>query len=351
MRPLLLVPLLAACLQGTPARAAPEEAGLLAAHEMRHLAATFPGRSVGTQRAGAAAEYLARRLTQMGYVVERQAFDSSYTVEKPGAEKLSQPAEGINLIARRPGGSGPVVLVGAHYDSRPVRKADDARQHIGGAALAGLDDNASGVGVALALAERLAAKPLQHEVRFVLFSGVEVGLKGSRAYVDSLAAEERARVRLMINLDSLITGDRLYFHAGPKTVSANPAAGFARDMALEIARARHIKAETNPGLNPKYPAGTGCCSDLEPFDEAGIPVLAVEATNWTLGERDGYTQTDRPGIPGGMSWHKTDVDKAEVIDRVLPGRVEQRAREVTEVLGTLLERLARPAKGQGAPDF
>ena len=61
-----------------------------------------------------------------------------------------------------------------------------------------------------------------------------------------------------------------------------------RDRALAIARSHGIAATTNPGLNKNYPKGTGCCNDAEVFDKAGIAVLSVEATNWNLGNKDGY---------------------------------------------------------------
>lgn len=58
-----------------------------------------------------------------------------------------------------------------------------------------------------------------------------------------------------------------------------------RDRALAIARSHGVYAASNPGGNPNYPRGTGCCNDGEVFDKAGIPVLYVEATNWALGKK------------------------------------------------------------------
>jgi hypothetical protein len=40
----------------------------------------------------------------------------------------------------------------------------------------------------------------------------------------------------------------------------------------------------------------------------GIPILWLEATNWDLGDLDGYTQTDSPLIPGGSTWHDPTED-------------------------------------------
>jgi alkaline phosphatase isozyme conversion protein len=115
-------------------------------------------------------------------------------------------------------------------------------------------------------------------------------------------------------------------------------------MALAKAKELNIPAETNPGLNKDYPAGTGCCSDLEPFDEAGIPVLAVEATDWTLGDKDGYEQTSNPAIKGGLSWHLADVDNVKNMDKVFPGRIKQRATDFSRILTPVLLQIAGAKK-------
>ncbi len=103
-----------------------------------------------------------------------------------------------------------------------------------------------------------------------------------------MSAEERKNTLLVINLDNLIVGDKLYFNSGQSTPGTvrKP----TRDRALAIARSHGVYATSNPGGNPDYPRGTGCCNDGEVFDKAGIPVLYVEATNWMLGKKDGYQQ-------------------------------------------------------------
>jgi alkaline phosphatase isozyme conversion protein len=76
-----------------------------------------------------------------------------------------------------------------------------------------------------------------------------------------------------------------------------------RDRALAIARSQGVYATSNPG-EPGASKGTGCCNDGEVFDKAGIPVLYVEATNWTLGKKDGYQQRAKSkAFPDGTSWH------------------------------------------------
>jgi alkaline phosphatase isozyme conversion protein len=157
---------------------------------------------------------------------------------------------------------------------------------------------------------------------------------------------ERANTLWMVNIDSIVTGDRLYFHAGPETYAKDPKAGHARDRALAIAAELGITAATNPGLNEEYPKGTGCCSDQAAFDRAGIPVVNLEATNWERGDKDGYQQTTvTEAIPYGYSWHLVHIDNRAHLEASLPpGRVDERARDAIRILLPLVRELAEAGR-------
>jgi hypothetical protein len=77
------------------------------------------------------------------------------------------------------GTNAPIVMVGAHIDS--VLGAPGAH------------DDASGNGVSMEIARVVSKLPLDKEIRIGGFGGEEDGLTGSRAYVATLPAEERAR--------------------------------------------------------------------------------------------------------------------------------------------------------------
>ena len=80
----------------------------------------------------------------------------------------------------------PWVAVGAHYDhlghgengSSLAEKADLGKIHHGA------DDNASGSAAVLAVAERLSKQPRRRNVMLAFWSGEELGLIGSNAYVN-----------------------------------------------------------------------------------------------------------------------------------------------------------------------
>lgn len=327
---------------------AAEDVGALAAKEARHIAKTFPGRMAGTQQELQAAKYIADQLLAMGYQPRLERFRTSYTFtsfNRPERAHDYRLLTSTNVIAEKRGTSGKQIIVGAHYDSRTPQSDRDLGRGIGGPRLEGLDDNASGVGVLLELARHFSKVAPTHTVKFIAFGAEEIGLHGAIEVIERMSPEERAATLWMVNIDSIVTGDRLYFHAGPKTYARDPKAGHARDRALAIAAGLGITAATNPGLNRDYPKGTGCCSDQAAFDEAGIPVVNLEATNWELGDLDGYQQTAKGyWFPEGYSWHLVAIDNITHLDAALPGRVEQRARDAMRILIPLVEELAETRK-------
>lgn len=319
--------------------------GVLAAKEARHIVATFPGRMAGTPEEDATAKYLADRLLSMGYRPRLERFQTGYEFRwenKPERGHDFRNLISTNVVAERRGTSGKRIVVGAHYDTRIPRSERDLARNIGGPKLEGFDDNASGTGVLLEIAEALREAAPTHTIVFIAFGAEEIGLLGAHEVVNRMSPEERANTLWMVNIDSIFTGDRLYFHAGPLTYAKNAKAGHARDRALAIAKELGIEATTNPGLNAEKPRGTGCCSDQAAFDLAGIPVVNLEATNWELGDRDGYQQTSvGKAFPDGYSWHLVDIDNRAHLEASLPpGRIDERTRDAIRILVPLVKELA-----------
>ena len=90
------------------------------------------------------------------------------------------------------------IIIGAHYDSRAKNiNNTDARAP-------GADDNASGVSAILELSRILSHLNLKYNLEFVLFSGEEQGLWGSKNYVKYLDDNNRTKtIDLYINLDMI----------------------------------------------------------------------------------------------------------------------------------------------------
>lgn len=276
----------------------------------------YPGRYRGTANFAGAANWMEQRMMGGGYTSTRQDFN--WVVG--GATRSSQ-----NVIVQAQGVSGKNLVVGAHFDTALNKPT-----------LQGLDDNASGASVLTEIARNLSGLDFEDGVTFVGFGAEEENLRGSRAYVASLDAEARSKLTGMINLDSLITGDMMYAHAGSNSV-ATPALASLREQTFRIANELGIELYTNPGLDAAYPAGTGCCSDGESFLSLGIPVLFVEATNWDIGDFDGYTQTTNPAIPGGATWHEPTLDNETVLVGAFgEERITQRLTDYSRLLTRLV---------------
>lgn len=312
-----------AVLAASSATAATFTYGETAVETINYLSTNLKGRSIGTAAEAQTVDYLVQQLKGFGYTPELQPFTYEFDNET---------FTSYNIVVERTGTSGKQMLFGAHYDNAP----SNIRPFLDRTNLEGTNDNASGVGVLLELAQRLEPDTT-HTVKFVFFGAEEIGLVGSAFYADSLSPEEIDNTLLMANLDSLIVGDKMYFNAG-RGATENPSWFKYRDLALEIAAENGIAAESNPGFNEFYPKGTGCCSDLESFDLI-MPVLAAEATNWDIGEKDGYTQTSNPLVPGGATWHDPATDNLAFINEVFPGLIEERAYNYTLVFDQFIDRV------------
>ncbi len=163
------------------------------------------GRVVGSSGIDAAAQFIVNQLRTSG--LEPAGDDQGWYQEFIPAGPLIADAvilpDGAawgsmkvrNIIGRIPGETEGSVILGAHYDH--LGRNED------GEIMPGADDNASGVAVMLAVAAELAREaPLHRAVLFVAFSGEEVGLLGSRWYVDHPALPLEHTIA-MINLDTV----------------------------------------------------------------------------------------------------------------------------------------------------
>lgn len=113
--------------------------------------------------------------------------------------------EGINVVGRLPGrepASSALVMIGAHYDhlGHGSHGSSLAREDERGSIHPGADDNASGVAAVLAIAEALARQPARSNVVVAFWSGEELGLLGSSAFVQRGLLAQR-KVAAYLNFD------------------------------------------------------------------------------------------------------------------------------------------------------
>jgi hypothetical protein len=97
-----------------------------------------------------------------------------------------------NVICTLPGESDEKIIVGAHFDH--VDAGD------------GVVDNWSGASLLPSLYQSLNARPRRHTFVFISFTDEEKGFIGSRYYSEHLAAGGAARIRAMVDMDTLGLG-------------------------------------------------------------------------------------------------------------------------------------------------
>lgn len=166
------------------------------------------GRETGTQHEIMAAEYVQQRMQTMGLLPKGNAgtYFQTFTF-KPKTDPHSEvqfgtgdsTITGTNVIGYVDNRAPKTVIIGAHYDH--LGMGGEGSLYAEGEAIHnGADDNASGVGVMLKLAEKLKDTLTGSNYLFMAFSGEEMGLLGSNYFCKNpTIALETANY--MINMD------------------------------------------------------------------------------------------------------------------------------------------------------
>jgi alkaline phosphatase isozyme conversion protein len=191
--------------------------GEFASNQARHIATYFPGRMTGSPAEMLAADYIRQQFAQMGYQSDIRKFNSRYSWASRSNQHNWQNVTGSTVIAAHEGKHPQQIIIVAHLDTYAPRSDADTDNNLGGLTLQGLDDNASGVGAMLELAEQLKSVPTEYTIRFVATSGEEQGNLGAENFLKRMSEHEKKQTLLVINLDNLIVGDNLYFNSGKKT--------------------------------------------------------------------------------------------------------------------------------------
>ncbi|MET7740825.1 M28 family metallopeptidase [Streptomyces sp. NPDC005385] len=220
----------------TAAAAAPD---LPVANVKAHLAqlqsiATANGGNRAHGRTGykASLDYVKAKLDAAGFTTTVQQFTSGGRT-------------GYNLIADWPGGdTGRVVMAGSHLDSVTAGP--------------GINDNGSGSAAVLETALAVARsnyQPTKH-LRFAWWGAEELGMVGSRYYVNSLSTANRSKISGYLNFDMIGSPNPGYFV-------------YDDDPAIEKTFKTYF---TGIGVSTEIETEGDGRSDHAPFESAGIPV-------------------------------------------------------------------------------
>jgi hypothetical protein len=164
----------------------------------------FGPRYPGSPGHDAVRAYIVDALTALDYAVEQQEFEY-------------QAFGAVNIIGRANVGRGPIVILGAHYDTRRVADQSGVDDPVPGAV-----DGASGVGVILELGRVLDLDQIDHEIWLTFFDVEDNGgggidgwsyIAGSTYMAQNLTPEPPA-FAAMVLVDMIGDADQQLYYEG-----------------------------------------------------------------------------------------------------------------------------------------
>ena len=206
-------------------------------------------------------------------------------------------ADDYNVIAESKGGDkNHVVVVDAHLDA------------IYGA---GMLDNASGSATILDVAQKMKNVTPRNKLRFSWFGGEELGLLGSKYYVDNLSSNDLSHIGYDLDADVTATPNYLIGvldPAGPDLFGRTVTTKFPNRVykASNVSRDQSVAYFDSIGLKHELLSPTG--TDAFSFNEAGVPASGLltgqdccktQQEVDMFGGHTGNYEGNVPGIDGG----------------------------------------------------
>jgi Zn-dependent M28 family amino/carboxypeptidase len=209
----------------------------------------FGPRITGTEGNRKTGDYIAEQLRTYGWSVEFQTFTYRDTPVR-------------NVIGRANVGKGPIIILGAHYDTRRWADQDPAHSRD---PVPGANDGASGVAVLLELARVLDLHQVRHEIWLAFFDAEDNGgidgwswIVGSTHMAQSLTVQPEAMILVDMVGDA---GQRIYFDGNS-------------DLALSQ-RIWKIAAQLEYGDHFIPQVRWLMIDDHTPFAQRGVPAIDI----------------------------------------------------------------------------
>ncbi len=247
---------------------------------------SFGPRITDTQGSRDAGDYIAEQLRQTQWSVEFQNF-------------TYRDAHARNVIGRANLGKGPIIILGAHYDTR--RWADQDPTHPRDP-VPGANDGASGVAVLLELANTLDLHRIHHEIWLVFFDAEDNGgsegwewIAGSTYIANNLPVRPQA----MILLDMIGDIDqKIYFDGNSDRALSEK----IWSIAANLGYSRYFLPQVRWFV----------LDDHVPFAQQGVPAIDIIDLDYEF-------------------WHTT----ADTADKVSPDSLERVGRTIQAFLETI----------------
>jgi Zn-dependent M28 family amino/carboxypeptidase len=145
-----------------------------------------------------AREFIERRFRESGIQPIGENYRQEFTIKHKVSRE--QPFSVVNFAGQMEGSKkrDKYIVVTAHYDHDGVKKGEIYN---------GTDDNASGTAALFTIADYFKRKKPDHTIVFVAFDAEELGLVGSKHFVENLPIP-KDKIVLNINLDMIARGDK-----------------------------------------------------------------------------------------------------------------------------------------------
>lgn len=243
-------------------------------------------RPPGSETGRATGDYIIAQLESRGWTVETQEFTYRDTLVR-------------NIVGKT--GDGPIVILGAHYDTRRQADMEDPAQPVLGA-----NDGASGVAVLLELARVLDLDLLRHEVWLAFFDAEDNGrLDGWEWCVGSnyMAQHLEMTPKAVVVVDMVGDADQELYYEGNS------------DRTLQV-RLWEIAANLGYGDVFIPESRWTIYDDHVPFIQRGIPGVDIIDFNYPYW----HTTQDTPD--------KVSPESLERVGRVLEAWLEGEGQQV-----------------------
>ena len=150
----------------------------------------FKGRRTGTEGAFMAKKYIVNTFKRLSIDSLSHGYEQKFTFKNG-----SKTYQASNVLGYVKGTEFPekYIVISAHYDHEGVKRGEIYN---------GADDDASGISALFAFAEYFKKYPPKHSVILAAFDAEELGLKGSKYFVENPIVNKDALV-LNLNMDMI----------------------------------------------------------------------------------------------------------------------------------------------------
>lgn len=268
-----------------------------------------------------AATYISEELKTFGYEPDIRDFSFELYDQKYYSQNVSARKTGLS--------SDKQIIIGAHYDSVQT---------------SGITDNASGVALVLTYARLIKNIDTNFDIEFVFFGSEELGMEGSKFYVDQMSNDEIKNTIVMINADAILAGTYRYVYGGTAVKFGIIKDAWGAYLARNLSNSMNLDIRLNDTELSTYKTPTGVQhSDHAPFQNAGIPYIYFESTNWELPDDPNNPEKGSTGdyeTEIGRVMHDKERDNLQFILTTFDKRAENNMKAYSKLLPKLVEQIS-----------